>query len=44
MGFITNVKNIFKPRSKALVKAEMLNGNTSGMFTNGLYYQREEYL
>ena len=45
MGFITNVKNIFKPRSKALVKAEMLNGNTSGMFTswNGGAYANDIY-
>nr|DAW59272.1 MAG TPA: portal protein [Caudoviricetes sp.] len=34
MGFITNIKNMFKSKGRALVKAEMLNGNTSSVFTS----------
>lgn len=34
MGFITNIKNMFKPKGRALVRAEMLNGNTSSAFTS----------
>mgnify|MGYP000528340234 FL=1 len=37
MGFIENMKNMFRPKGRALVKAEMLNGNTSGMFTGWNY-------
>ena len=36
MGFIENMKNMFRPKGRALVKAEMLNG-TSGMFTGWNY-------
>lgn len=45
MGFIANIKNMFRPKGRALVKAEFVNGNTSGMFTswNGGAYANDIY-